>query len=164
MCTICSVHWTVFYFFTLRWIATYVIDCSNFMGRLLFRDMQCRTNQKENLKMEMIFTYYSINERFRGTMACIFISYFFFLYRGMCSLLFITYENHIRHERHTSFHHRSTGGAVFLRYCPARWIWQKLDSLDRSSLKRETLKVLRKIRPSPILWEPLKVLERLLVF
>jgi hypothetical protein len=50
------------------------------------------------------------------------------------------------------------------RYCPARWIRPKLGSFDRSSLKREARKVFRKIRPSPILREPFKVLARLLVF
>jgi hypothetical protein len=44
-------------------------------------------------------------------------------------------------------------------YCPARWIRPKLGSFDRSSLKREARKMFRKIRPSPILWERLLVLE-----
>ncbi len=48
-------------------------------------------------------------------------------------------------------------------HCSARWIRLKLGSCDRSSLKRESQKVFRQIYPSPILWEPFKVLEGLLV-
>ncbi len=51
-----------------------------------------------------------------------------------------------------------------LKVLSTRWIQLKLCSLDRSSLKREARKVFRKIRPPPILHEPFKELERLLVF
>jgi len=40
----------------------------------------------------------------------------------------------------------------------------KLGSFNRSSLKREAQRFFGKIRLPPILWEPFKVLERLLVF
>jgi hypothetical protein len=49
-------------------------------------------------------------------------------------------------------------------YCPARWIRPKLGSFDRLSLKREAQRFFGKIRRPPILWEPIKVLDCLLVF
>jgi hypothetical protein len=55
-----------------------------------------------------------------------------------------------------------TIGHVFYQE-PVRWNLPKLGSFDRPSLKREARKVFRKICPPPIISEPFKVLERLLV-
>ncbi len=39
-------------------------------------------------------------------------------------------------------------------YCPARWILHNLGSFHSSSLKEASRRLFRKIRPSPIEWEP----------
>ncbi len=39
-------------------------------------------------------------------------------------------------------------------HCPARWIRPKVGSFHRSLLKEALRRVFRKIRPSPIEWEP----------
>ncbi len=115
MCTICSCieQFSKDEPAELKWIATYVRYCTSFMGRLLFRNMQ--TKSEKNLKMEMTFTYCSIFMKDLGArcLLFLFLIYFFFS-TGTWTLLFITYENHIRHELHTSFHHRCTGGGVVI--------------------------------------------------
>jgi hypothetical protein len=49
-------------------------------------------------------------------------------------------------------------GSSLWRYCPARWIRLKVGSFDRSLWKESLRRLFRKIRPSPIDWEPFKAM------
>ena len=53
-----------------------------------------------------------------------------------------------------SFNLFSGSVPVLYRHCPARWIRSKVGSFDRPFLKETSWRVIRKILPSPIEWEP----------
>ncbi len=62
----------------------------------------------------------------------------------------------IKDKKNSTQHFGPATASLYSRKCPARWIRPKVGSFDRFLLKETWQMLFRKIRPSPIEWEPFK--------